>query len=254
MTTYMTHIMLKTFFIGFLLTLAMLFFTPQVSTAYISNNVYYGTTVDFISFEEVNETDESPQLGSPFYISSMDSLSYFPSYFHSLSAEGSANTTTGTFNLMVEAKEGFVIDRLIFNEFGFYSLIGAGDAEAKISGLLTVTPINGGETVTDFFSQSYGIPEDSSGMLDANWELDFTNSQIPLLSVMISFNSILETSSTEGTVAFIQSIYKTVNVETSELDAFIYPVPLPGAIWLFGSAFCAAIGIRRFKTGKITDR
>jgi hypothetical protein len=218
------------------LTLILVFALSQVSmAAFITYGDFSGTKVDFTGVLEDSTTDPLPLFGTPTHQTGWDQLLFFPTAFSSYSADGSADTTSGTLQMTITAKPGFSIDQVIIKEYGDYTLTGSGgdSTQANINGLLTVTPLGPGDIALDHFSAEFSLPTNSSGFFAADWEVDFTGLTLPVQSAVISFNNNLQTSSEAGTTAFIQK--KVVNNQGIGVGINGNPVPVPGAVWLLGS-------------------
>lgn len=205
-----------------------------------------GVTMDFLGINETTTTAGDPDalFGAPTIVG--DRLLFFPTQYSSYSAGVSADTTSGTLQMTVQAKDGYFLETIRISEIGDYTLTGTGDAQAHISGLLTVTALSGfisGVTLEDFQSELFTITP-GSGPFSLNWEIDLSGQFVDL--AMFSFNNNLQTSSTDGTTAFIQK--KVVNGPAVGVTINQTPVPLPPALLLLGSGLIGIRCLRRRKS------
>ena len=192
---------------------------------------YSGTTIDFLNVNETTNTAGDPDnlYGAPVLF--QNQLLFFPTSYSSYSADGTADTTSGTLQMQISAQAGYFIETVKISELGDFSMTGSGTmdgTQAHISGLLTVTALSGiGGIYTDFESDHFDVSP-QSGEFGLSWEIDFTGMDVTL--AMISFNNTLQTSSESGTTAFIQK--KVIDGPAIALAVNQDPVPLP-ATWLF---------------------
>lgn len=208
--------------------------------AYVLHGNFSGTSMDFLNVTETTNSPGDPEIlyGSPTVAG--DRLLFFPTAYASSSADGSADTTSGTLQIMLQAKPGYFIETVRIAEFGDYSLTGSGDAQAQISGYLAVTDLKTFQTAEDFHSALFQSSP-ASGPITLSWEIDYTG--LGVTAAMLTFNNNLQTSSAAGTAAFIQK--KSVLSNAVQVEFYTAPVPVPAAIWLFGSALGPLCWLRR---------
>jgi hypothetical protein len=235
---------MKRFFLVILFSVLLLSFSNPAVESAIDYGDFVGDTITFQSVTESSTTNPGEPLfgGTLGPIVVGDQLYFFPNTFASSSSNGSADTTSGTLQMTLTATSGY-LQEVRISEVGDYSLTGEGGVgtQAHISGLLTVTPLGPGGVQTDFESEIYQLPSDSSGPVSLEWVILFS---IPYPTMAIlNFNNNLQTSSEESpfTTAFIQ---KKV-VDGPSIGISVNPIPVPGAIWLLGSGLITLLGVRR---------
>ena len=220
----------------YLVLLLGLWFGSGSALGSISYGSFAGTMVDFSGVQEESTTDTLPLFGTPTHQPGWDRLLFFPTQFSSYAADGSADTTSGTLQFTITAKDGYAIDRVFIREFGDFTMTGGGTSQtqANVNGFLTVTPLVGpGDVGTDFSSAAFSMPPDSSGPFALDWEVDLGSYGAPVTQAMVSWNNTLQTSSESGTTSFIQK--KVIDGPAIGLSVNDEPVPIPGAILLFTS-------------------
>ena len=178
--------------------------------------------VSFLNVRENSTTDPLPLFGTPTRVGNQ--LLFFPDSFASYSANGTADTTSGTLQAIIQAPQGQFLSIIVINEVGDYSLLGAGTGgtAAGVSGLLTVTDLSPGTngTASDVLlvlpASPYTLPGDTSGEFIGSEIIDLSGKNITM--VMMSFNNVLLTTSEPGTTAFIQKkeIGTSITVFTPE--------------------------------------
>jgi hypothetical protein len=179
--------------------------------------------VDFWQVTENSTTDPTPLFGPPTRVG--NSLYFFPNSYTSFSQDGSADTTSGTLQMMVTAPQGKFITTVVFSELGDYALTGEGTSatQATVAGLLTVTDLAPGNsgTGTAVFnfvpSFRFQLPDDSTGQFNGGGVVDLSG--LDVTAIFINFNNILQTSSEPGTTSFIEKKVidgMLVTIETPE--------------------------------------
>lgn len=208
---------------------------------------FLGTNVDYFGVVEDSTTDTVPLFGAPTL--SGDSLLFFPSNYTSTANSGATDQTSSTLTMNIVAKGGTELTVITIQEFGDYSLSGVGTSatSASIDGALFVTDLSGVTGVhTDSLvvnpASPYVLPSDSSGIFSATTTLDLTG--LGITEAFLTFNNNLATTSEAGTTALIQK--KVVNGPSIVVS--VDPIPVPAAVWLFGSGLLGLIGVARRKT------
>lgn len=201
---------------------------------------FSGTTINFFQVQEDSITDALPLFGAPTLAG--DSLLFFPTAYASSSANGTADTTSGTLKMTITAKPGNFIKTIKVTELGDYALAGIGTAatSAQVSGLLTATDLDTGDLYFDSLAVNpkslFTRPLDSTGNWNGVTFIDVTG--LGITSMTIVFNNNLQTTSEQGTTSFIQK--KVVNGPSIKID-----VPAPGATALIGLGGLVALRRRR---------
>ena len=210
---------------------------------YINYDDFDGLTVDFLNVREISNTNPDQALfGMPTLVG--NTTLFFPTDFSSTASNGASDATDGTLEMTLRAKSGFAIAGVRITEIGSYSLTGSGGTAAttaSISGLLTV----GGDQVAlapqpSGGTLSFSMPTDSAGSYTATAYIDLSG--LGLTEVDFSLFNLLETSSESDTTATIQ---KSIESNKVEVELVATPVPLPGAVWLLGSALAPLAWLRR---------
>ena len=181
-----------------------------------------------------------------------NSISFSPTSFSAQSLDGAGNVIVAdTLNVTVLATTaGFAMDMFGLQELGDYRISGAPSANADASARFNVLS---NTTQCGLFACSAneifttGSLADTAGVL-TNWSL---GGAIDLAAtagwgsdteVTIQLqNNLLANTGATGDVAFIQKKQNGVGIS-------INPVPVPAAVWLFGSGLISIIGIARRKT------
>ncbi|MFH1417180.1 MAG: PEP-CTERM sorting domain-containing protein [Planctomycetota bacterium] len=190
---------------------------------------YFGANPGDISFLQVAEnstTDPTPLFNAPIHLPNQ--LIFIPTVFASGSANGSADTTSGTLTMRIQADTGFFLELITIKEVGDYTLSGVGTpaTSATVNGLLTLTDINPGKhgIMTDLLSVNpapiYSLPVDSSGEFDAITQINLTG--LAISEVVLNFNNNLQTTSEQGTTSFIQKkVQIVITPEPNSLSLLI---------------------------------
>ncbi len=198
----------------------------------------FGTDVSFTY-------DDATLFGSANVIG--NSIFFLPTSFRAQSDNGAgAVTASATLNIEVKAiTPGYAIDSFLLQESGDYLLSGA-SASVSASGRLQVTskttlngvlPFNDAQIFNVGGLTTQGAATNWSGSTGvdlgtiAGWGSD-TNviAQIQ--------NNLSATTLANGETAWIQK-------KSGAIGLVVNPVPVPGAVWLFGSGLLALVGWAR---------
>jgi len=204
-----------------------------------------GTLVDFVDIAETSTTHPHTQLyGQPYGMG--DSVLYFPSTFVSEATGGEFNSVQGTLSMTLNAKDGFIITGLQITEYGYYSLTGVsttGNTYASVGAEYFAGGLTGSLDVTP--GGIFSLPSHAtsiSGDFTASRSLAFNFNGPGLKTVDFHLSNLLATNSEEGTTALIQ---KNLGQFAVEVEFYTAPVPIPGAVWLLGSALGPVYWMRR---------
>ena len=193
--------------------------------------------------------DDATLFGSATVVG--NSISFQPtSFLASASNLDGAVTVTDTLNITVEAiTANYDMSSFLLFEAGDYSTDGAStqvtaSGRLQVSSNTTTCPIIGC-VESNIFNFS-----DASDNLGAtvNWDgstsvdlADNTNGWTSDTSVIMQIQNNLSATSTEvGDAAWIQKKFGTVGVTVN-------PVPVPAAVWLFGSGLIGLVAMARRK-------
>ena len=223
--------------------------TPAAALWETDYDPHYGTSagqVDFYDIDETSMTDPTPLYGEPLRIGNL--LRFYPTAFASESRDGVPDTTQGKLRMRIEADEGYYLEQIVISEYGDYLLTGLGGAEtqANIGGTLYVideSPEHMFPTIIEVplevtpVAPPFTLP-DSGGQFQAHALIDVTEYQWTRMYVILT--NTLQTTSTEGTVSFIQ---KNV-LDGPVVDVRV--IPEPGSLCLLALGAMGAL-IRKRK-------
>jgi len=245
--------------------LALASSTSQAAAINYGN--FNGTGVTFLNITEDSSTDPTPLYGPPHVVTG-DILDFDPLSFASSATGGAADITDGLLQGAVQAKPGFGISKLSFNELGSYTLAGTGTPATSAAvgqiAFVKITELNGvalgGNSFTvslnSVFSPSNGdffLPAEAgiaqawsgAGSVDIAAALAAKKASNPgtygnfslVTRVEFSTNNALTTTSQPGTIAFMDKKDFVLDIDTV--------VPEPAMIGLFGLVIPALFGRRR---------
>jgi len=216
-------------------------FYLATSTASAAPVTQFGTDVSFTY-------DDGSMFGTGTVVG--NNIFFTPTGFLAESLDGEGTVTDlDTLNIdMMATTEGYEMDMFNLVENGDYRLNGAPSADVDVSAFLQVTslttPICGIGLCQDQDIFTAGALADTGGAL-ALWNLggsidlaDTTDWGSDTKVRVTLQNDLLAYTENFGDVAFIQKKFGTVGV-------VVNPVPVPAAVWLFGSGLLGLIGIAR---------
>ncbi len=179
-----------------------------------------------------------------------NSISFLPTNFLAESyGVATPDSSTDTLKVTIESfTAGYTMDMFTLAEFGDYRLDGA-TASADASAWFLVdsaTTSCGGFACTDSDIFSTGPLADTAGVLAA-WSLGGTLDLANTVGwgsdtkvILQLQNNLLAKTATAGDVAFIQK-------KKGGIGITVNPVPVPAAVWLFGSGLIGLVGLARRK-------
>lgn len=208
-----------------------------------------GATVDF-SFQYDDTLPNLFNLG--IYEVSGDSLSFSPTNFfayqNGVTGWNTANSTTPA--ITVTAKAGYSLNQISLFEQGDYYRIqsGSGMTTVKVAGEFIVNNVAtkiSNVSLADSMS-AQGLFNDSEEFETSSWSYSTSVALNAAQSATAKVQNILKAGVNLGgtalDVAFIEKKLMMLSVQSTEVTA---PVPVPGAIWLFGTAFAGFLVSRR---------
>jgi hypothetical protein len=202
-----------------------------------------GTSVCFV----YDPNDIDPKYGTPSV--SGDTIFVTPTSFLAESNNTDGNvTTTGTGTIQIIAKSGYVLDGINFGEVGDYRMT-AGAESVDVDPFLrvfewgAVPTLGAEETLFVPVTGDLTIKDDNLHNWSASGGFDLTTStwdDINRVGLTLQ-NTLSAVSLVDGEGALIQkkAIGSSVDVTTSTV------VPVPAAVWLFGSGLLGLVGVAR---------
>ena len=197
-----------------------------------------GTTVDFYYDDAMAGMSTFGTLSA-----AGDSIMATPTDFLASATNTGSDSITATGMVTITAKSGYSFSALQFVQQGDYTVFGSG-ASVSASGTLTIEDANNSST---FDSSALSVSGLGTVGSTANWNADASfDLSSPtwdnVTSIKLSLASLLEaSSSTLGEQASIQS--KVVGSGMLTIETTV--VPVPAAVWLFGSGLIALAGLSR---------
>lgn len=180
-----------------------------------------------------------------------NSISFTPTNFKVESLDGAGlDTLSETLNITIESTtDGYIMDVFHLAEKGDYRLKGDPTADVDASAYFSVESAT---TNCGFFACSddviftAGALADTAGVLTSwnlggNIDLADTVDWGSDTKVIVQLqNNLLADTANTGEIAFIQKKQGGIGIEVN-------PIPVPAAVWLFGSGLLGLIGISRRK-------
>ena len=235
--------------------------TGAASAAPIVYGDFAGTTVDYLGVQEESSTDPGAGLfGAPNVAG--DAIDFDPQAFAASASGLEADQTDSNLQFMVEAKTGFGINAITFNEAGDTTLAGlAGEAQTTIGASFFIdivevevlgvrTPVSLSvppQSMSFSPKDSFLLSVDGSGtqiwtgslFVDLGPTLAANSVVGTATKVNVSLNNTLTAASVTGTSAFIQKKDAdglVIIVETNEI-----PEPTAALIALTGLALAGRL-------------
>jgi len=182
-----------------------------------------------------------------------DKIIFDPTTFvaNSLNGEGVV-TTNATVNITIDVMAGYAFDSMGLAESGDYFLWGANSA-VSVGGQLRVRDDADTLLVTDNITASapfdiYNTPFD---LTTHNWDAAASVSLAGaewngVTQVVMKVENILSAYTLAGDTGALQAFIEKKEVGV-EIDITTTVIPVPAAVWLFGSGLLGLIGIARRK-------
>lgn len=211
-------------------------------------SINYGDYVgQDVTFQQVTESssDPVPLYGAPTGVTN-NTIDFDPLTFQSSSSGGSADVTDGLVTFFIQADPGFFITDLTFEEFGDYTLAGAGTAATsaivgqsifvevvEINGVVQANPpLINFNSIFNPSNGDYFLPGEAAiaapwfgiGTLDIQAALAQQDIAGNATKIKVISNNTLVTTSESGTVSFIKKKDLDIGVEVG--------VPEPAALSL----------------------
>jgi hypothetical protein len=204
-----------------------------------------GATVDF-SFQYDDSLPNRFNLGV-FQVSG-DSLSFSPTNFfaeqNGLTGWNTANATTPL--ITVTAKAGYILNQLSLFEQGDYYRIqtGSGMTTVKVGGEFIVNNVATAISTAPLTNamSAQGLFDDTETFQTSSWSYSTSVALNAVESATAKVQNILKAgvylNATPLDVAFIEKKLMVISAQAA-------PVPVPGAVWLFGTALAGFFVSRR---------
>jgi len=197
-----------------------------------------GDTVDFY----YDDTQAGMSLYGP--ISAVgNSIFAQQTSFSANAANGSTDSLSAFGTITIVAQAGHSFDSIQVAQLGDYQLNGTG-ASIAVSGELFVDDTNSAlSSSSDMIVTGLGIADGSTHEWQASTGFDLSSSMWSnVSSIELSLDSMLSAStSTNGEEAFTASKFVGGGMVTIETSV----VPVPAAVWLFGSGLLGLAGVAR---------
>lgn len=219
--------------------LSLLFIATTAQSAIITQN---GADISFTY-------DDSTLFGAGTVVG--NSISFLPTNFFAESLNGAGQATSfDTLNVTVESiTAGYTMNMFTLAEVGDYRLDGATasvDASARFM-VDSATTNCGVFACTDSGIFTAGALGDTAGVL-TDWSLGGTLDLAATAGwgsdtkvILQLQNNLLADTTLQNELAFIQK-------KKGGLGIIVNPVPVPAAVWLFGSGLIGLVGVARRKT------
>jgi len=211
-------------------------------TSHATTVTQYGTDVSF-TYDDASLFGTGTVVGN--------SIFFTPTNFKVESLDGAGlDTLSDTLNLTVmSTTSGFAMDMFALAEQGDYRLKGAPGASVDATAYFSVTSQTtncGSFSCSDTGLYSAGALADTGGAL-ALWNLgggiDLANTSgwdsDSKVTITLQ-NNLLADTVNMGDIAFIQK-------KQGGIGIMINPIPVPAAVWLFGSGLAGLLGVARRK-------
>jgi hypothetical protein len=186
--------------------------------------------------------DDSTLYGSATVVG--NNIFFLPTSFTAESLNGGSDLSNEILTIQIDVTtEGFVLTDFSLTELGDYFLEGSG-ATVSVGGNFTVA--SGTSAYSDTDSLSAGPLLVQGAYTD--WSVSSTIMLVDTAgwasdaSVLVTLENILSAETlANGEQAFIEKKIGAVGIMTNEAP----PIPVPAAVWLFGSALFGLAGLRR---------
>jgi hypothetical protein len=178
-----------------------------------------------------------------------NNIIFSPNSFTATSSDGAGtNTTSSSVIIRLAAIGSYVFDDLTLVELGDYKLNGE-NSSVGVSGDLEVDDLLGPISTTDSITSASDLTLNDDTLHD--WDAGAATALYwnPTL-IEVTITNILEAYTESGTVPSLAFIEKKIVGSSTTLSVGpppLPPVPVPGAVWLFGSGLLGLFGIARRK-------
>ena len=182
-----------------------------------------------------------------------NTLFFTPAAFKAISTNGMGTVlTSSNMNVLVTPNAGVKLSSIGLQESGDYSLKGVGST-VDVGGELRAFDIGNPFTVQDTAFINTTSPLTSSDNKYHNWtataNLDLSSAAWQKANaVNFTIENVLEATTTARfSKAFIDKKFSGIQLSVGAIDGITPPsaVPVPGALWLFGSGLVGLVGISR---------
>ncbi|MHB8471611.1 MAG: PEP-CTERM sorting domain-containing protein [Gammaproteobacteria bacterium] len=189
-----------------------------------------------------------------------NTLFFTPTAFNAISTKGEGTVITNSnMNILVTPKDGAKMSSVALQERGDYSLKGAGSS-VDVAGQLRAFDVNHSFTVFDSADITPTAPMTTVDNKYHNWtatsSLNLSSADWQKASAInFTIENVLEATTTEkASKAFVDKKFAgmQISVATGGGDGSGPPaaVPVPAAMWLFGSGLLGLVGVSRRSVSK----
>lgn len=190
-----------------------------------------------------------------------NTLFFTPAAFKAISTNGmGTDLASANMNILVTPNNSVMLSSIALQERGDYSLKGNGST-VDVGGQLRAFDVGNPFTVEDSAFINTTSPLTTNDNKFHNWtataNLDLSSSAWQNASaVNFTIENVLEATTTARfSKAFIDKKFSGIQLSVSTGDGAVPPsaVPVPAAMWLFGSGLLGLVGVSRRRTSSVAE-